>query len=472
MGGALRAGRLRFSHLGVLSINAPAATDGYVLAASEPSAAPEHGALRIALLGYRSAPFSGGQGIYLRYLSRALRQLGHQVTVISGPPYPHLDDGVALQKLPSLDLYAHGLKSVSPWQLLKDPLARAEWLSKLTGGFIEPWTFGERARRWVLAHADQFDVIHDNQTLADGILALQEAGLPLVTTIHHPITRDRRLALDAEPVWYRRVLVRRWHDFLDMQCRVARQLRHVVTVSGVSRADIIADFGVDPASIDVTYNGVDAALFRPLPDISRQPAQVMATASADTPNKGLQVLLRAAAALRESGRPVQLLLVGRPRPGGETARLVAELDLEEGIRWVSGVDHDTLVALYAESTLAVVPSLYEGFGLPAVEAMACGMPLITSDGGALPEVVGDAATVVPAGNAPALAEAIRTLLDNPGLRQAMGDRARARALREFSWVVCAERLVQHYERAIAASPQCRDRSLLVSAETALKAAPC
>ena len=438
---------------GVCSINAPAATDGYVLKTPDGHPHLSSASLRIALLGYRSAPFSGGQGIYLHYLSQALQRLGHQVTVVSGPPYPHLDEGVELQKLPSLDLYAHGLKSVTFRQLLRDPLARAEWFSKLTGGFIEPWTFGERAKAWLLAHADQFDVIHDNQTLSDGILALQEAGLPLVTTIHHPITKDRRLALAAEPVWYRRLLVRRWHDFLTMQGRVAQQLRHVVTVSGVSRADIIADFGVHPACIDVAYNGVDAELFKPLPGVEREPAQVMATASADTPNKGLQVLLRAAAALRDRGVVIQLLLVSRPRPGGDTEKLVASLRLAEQIRWVSGVDHATLVALYAESTLAVVPSLYEGFGLPAVEAMACGMPLIVTDGGALPEVAGDAATVVPAGDAEALADAIASLLDDEERRRVLSERARDRALQEFCWTVCAQRLVACYHRAIADSPQ-------------------
>jgi glycosyltransferase involved in cell wall biosynthesis len=148
--------------------------------------------LRIALLGYRSAPFSGGQGVYLRYLSQALQALGHHVTVVSGPPYPHLVEGVELVKLPSLDLYSRDLWSVGP-QELRNRLGRKEWLSKLSGGFAEPWAFGERARDWLLENANHFDVIHDNQTLAPGILDLQKAGLPVVTTIHHPITRDLRV---------------------------------------------------------------------------------------------------------------------------------------------------------------------------------------------------------------------------------------------------------------------------------------
>jgi glycosyltransferase involved in cell wall biosynthesis len=430
-------------------INASAQSVGDALSTSAHAGSLSSGPLRIALLGYRSAPFSGGQGVYLKYLSRALVKQGHTVTVISGPPYPDLDVDVQLQKLPSLDLYAHGLKSVSIGQLFKDPLARAEWLSKLTGGFIEPWTFGERARDWLLAHADEFDVVHDNQTLSDGILDIQQAGIPLVTTIHHPITRDRKLALAAEPRWTRRLMIRRWHDFLTMQTAVARQLNYIVTVSKVSRTDIIADFGVDPATIAVMYNGVEADLFRPMAHIERQPAQIIATASADTPHKGLQVLLRAAASLRQEGRELNLVLIGKPRAGGATEQLVSQLNLNAHIRWVSGVEHATIVELYAESTVAVVPSLYEGFGLPAVEAMACGIPLIVSDGGALPEVAGEGGVVVPAGDPDALAAAIKALLDDPAARAALGARARERGINEFSWDVCAARLVHYYRGAIA-----------------------
>ena len=439
---------LRCLCTGAHSINAPAQTDGYTLSTCKNPETGSLSPLRIALLGYRSAPFSGGQGVYLKYLSRALLGLGHDVTVISGPPYPQLDEGVVLQKLPSLDLYAHGLKSVGPGRLLRDPLARREWLSKLTGGFIEPWTFGERARSWLLARAQDFDVVHDNQTLSDGILDIQSAGIPLVTTIHHPITRDLRLALADETRFSHRLLIRRWHDFLAMQTRVARQLDSVVTVSAVSRTDIIADFGVDPSRISVMYNGVDADLFQPIPHIERKPAQIMATASADTPQKGLQVLLKAAAYLRDQGRTIEQVLIGKARPGGATEQLIAELKLEPNIRWRHGVEHRTMVELYAESTVAVVPSLYEGFGLPAVEAMACGIPLVVSDGGALPEVVGDAALVVPAGDAPALANAIGALLDDPEACAVLGEQARDRCVSEFSWDVCAARLVDHYRDAI------------------------
>ena len=248
--------------------------------------------LRIALLGYRSAPHSGGQGVYLNYLSRYLRKRGHSVTVISGPPYPELDDDIALVKLDSLDLYEHGLGSVR-FRHFFSRLERIEWFSKLTGGFAEPYTFGERVKRWFIGREQDFDIIHDNQTIADGVLDLQARGLPLVTTIHHPITRDYRVALEAEPKWYMRLLIHRWHSFLLMQKRVAPQLKSVITVSSASATDICTDFGVSPEAISVMHLGVDTTLFRPVPQTTREPHRLMTTASADAPLKGLSYLLKA-----------------------------------------------------------------------------------------------------------------------------------------------------------------------------------
>jgi glycosyltransferase involved in cell wall biosynthesis len=317
--------------------------------------------LRIALLGYRSAPHSGGQGIYLKYLSRALARRGHFVTVISGPPYPELDADVTLVRLPSLDLYEHGLKSIRPRQLLSR-LERIEWFSKLTGGFAEPFTFGERVKQWFVGRESEFDIIHDNQTISDGILALQHRGLPLVTTIHHPITKDYRVALAAEPRWYMRLLIHRWHGFLRMQKRIAPQLRSVVTVSGASATDISDDFKVDRSAISVMHLGVDTELFRPLPDKERESHRLMTTASADAPLKGLSVLLHAISSLRPDYPGIRLTLVGRPKPGGDTERLIASLGLENVVESCKGISHEEMVQKYASASVAVVPSLYEGFG--------------------------------------------------------------------------------------------------------------
>lgn len=404
--------------------------------------------LRIALLGYRSAPHSGGQGIYVKYLSRSLAKLGHQVTVISGPPYPELDDSVSLVQLPSLDLYEHGLRSVTPCQLL-NRLNLIEWFSKLTGGFAEPWLFGERFSRWYVDREGSFDVIHDNQTLAYGILKVEEGRAPLVTTIHHPITRDYAVALAAEPKWYLRLLIHRWHGFLRMQKRVAKRLSAVVTVSQASAIDIAADFAVKPEAISVMPLGVDIDVFRPLSGVQREPFRLMTTASADAPLKGLPVLLKAMARLRPQFPGLMLTLIGKPKTDGETRRLINSLGLDEAIDYRHGISTEEMVACYAKATVAVVPSLYEGFGLPAIEAMACGVPLVSTNGGALPEVVGEAGQVVAAGDEQALASAIAGLLSSSEERERLAAAGRDRAINEYCWDRCAERMVAYYREVIA-----------------------
>lgn len=404
--------------------------------------------LRICLLGYRSHPYGGGQGVYLRYLSKALLELGHRVDVISGPPYPHLDPRVRLIEMPSMNLYETGLLSLRP-RHLRSLSNIIEWLSKLTGGFAEPQAFGRRAFRYLREHRGDYDIVHDNQSLSYGMLALQRAGVPLVTTIHHPITSDLRLALAACRWWWPRLLTRRWHSFLGMQKRVARGLRHVVTVSECSRGDIARDFGLPAERLTLVHNGVDTEVFAPDAGVARKPLQLMATASADQPLKGLAVLLKAFAALLPAHPGLRLLVVGKPRPGGDSEKLIARLELGAHIDFVSGISTAELVRLYRESTLVVVPSLYEGFGLPASEAMACGAPVVSSDGGALPEVVGDAGVLVPAGDETALAGAIAALLADPARRTELGQRARARMSTLFCWRRAARQMTHYYEQVLA-----------------------
>jgi len=404
--------------------------------------------LRIALLGYRSQPYGGGQGIYLKYLSKALVDAGHSVDVISGPPYPHLDPRVRLIKLPSLDLFENGLASLRPGHL-RSMTNIIEWTSKLTGGFAEPYTFGRRAVKYLKARQGEYDLVHDNQSLSYGMLKLQAMGVPLVTTVHHPITSDLRIALEAARSWHERLLIRRWHSFLRMQKQVVARLENVVTVSECSRRDIAADFDISADDVTVVHNGIDISEFRPRPDIARKRRQLMATASADAPLKGLRFLLQAYASLLATYPDLELLVIGRPKPGGDTERLLAKLGISEHVRFETGLSTAELVARYAQATIAVVPSVYEGFGLPAGEAMACGLPLVSTDGGALPEVVGDAGVQVPAADPQALAEAIAALLDDPGRREQLGDAARRRIEEQFCWQVAAEQMTRYYRQVLA-----------------------
>ena len=403
--------------------------------------------LRIALLGYRSQPFGGGQGVYLKYLSKALVEAGHSVDVISGPPYPHLDSRVRLIELPSLDLFENGLGSLRP-RHLRSLTNIIEWTSKLTGGFAEPYTFGRRAVKYLRKHGHQYDLIHDNQSLSYGMLQLQEMGLPLVTTVHHPVTSDLRIALAAARRWHERLLIKRWHAFLGMQKKVVKQLRNVVTVSDCSRQDIARDFGLQPAGISLVYNGIDTTEFRPMPDVTRRPKRLMATASADAPLKGLRYLLRAYAQLLSRHPDLELLLVSKPQPGGKTEQLVASLGIGDKVQFVNGISTEDMVRYYAEATIAVVPSVYEGFGLPAGEAMACGVPVVSTDGGALPEVVGEAGVIVPAKSAEALATAIDSLLADSEQRRLMSEAGRRRIEEKFSWEVCAREMTAYYHRVL------------------------
>ena len=409
-----------------------------------------HG-LRIALLSYRSKPHVGGQGVYVRHLSRELVALGHSVEVFSGQPYPELDEGVTLTKVPSLDFY----REPDPFRVprlreFRDLTDLREFLIMSAGGFPEPRTFATRVARLLRERAGEFDVVHDNQTLADGLLGVERFGAPLVTTIHHPITMDRRVELAAAPTLKRRYGVWRWYGFVRMQRRVAPRLPMVVVPSESSARDVVTEFGVDPSRIRVTHLGA-APEFVPGPDEARVPGRILAMASADAPMKGVATLLEAFAKLRTE-REIELVLVSRPKPRGRTQRLIERLAIGDSVRFVHGLDDGELVALMGSAEVACVPSLYEGFSLPTVELMACATPLVVSRAGAIPEVVGPdglCADLVTPGDVGELATALEALLDDPERRARYGAAGRARVDELFSWRAAAERTVAAYEEAIA-----------------------
>ena len=409
------------------------------------------GALRIALLTYRGSPHSGGQGVYIRYLSRALTGLGHDVTLFSGPPYPDVHDEVSLVELPSLDLYRPDDPFRRPRrQEFHDWIDVLEYASMCAAGFPEPLTFSLRAARALKENRGFFDVVHDNQSLGYGLLSTQRAGPPVVATIHHPISLDRKLEVANAPTRTKRMSLRRWYAFERMQGRVARRLPRLIAVSERARDDSIGEFRVSPERVTVVHNGVDSALFRPLPEVRRQPGRIITTASADVPLKGLVYLIEAVAKLRTE-RDVELVVIGRPKNGGRALSAIERYGLGHAVRFEPSVDWLRVVELYAESEVAVVPSLYEGFSLPAVEAMACGVPLVATNAGALPEVTGpdgEGAMVVPPADAEALAAAVRRLLDDPGLRTSLGAAGRRRVLERFSWTQAALKTEEVYRTVL------------------------
>jgi glycosyltransferase involved in cell wall biosynthesis len=397
--------------------------------------------LRVAMLSYRSKPHCGGQGIYLRHVSRELTALGHHVEVYSGQPYPELE-----RPLPSLDLY----REPDPFRTPRLTEYR-DWIDVLevgamwTAAFPEPLTFSLRALRALRQRPGDFDIVHDNQVLGYGMLGIARLGLPLVTSIHHPISVDRRIEL-AAATGLARLSKRRWYGFVRMQGRVARRVGPVLTGSASSRDDICRDFRVAPENVHVIPLGVDTRLFHPRP-APRVPGRILAVASADSPVKGIATLLRAAGKLATE-RDVHLIVVGRPAPGGPTERLVGELALGDRVRFVSGISDRDLAELAASAEIAAVPSLYEGFSLPAVEHMASGTPLVASRTGALPEVAGDAAVLVTPGDAEELAAVLRRLHDSPRERERLGDAAWHRVQERFAWPAVARATVAQYRRAM------------------------
>ncbi|MDV7082797.1 glycosyltransferase family 4 protein [Rhodococcus sp. IEGM 248] len=406
--------------------------------------------MRIALLSYRSKPHCGGQGVYVRHLSRELVELGHQVEVFSGQPYPDVDPRVTLTKVPSLDLYREPDPFRTPHpREFRDAVDVLEVATMWTAGFPEPLTFSLRAARLLKQRADEFDVVHDNQCLGYGLLQLQKAGLPVVATIHHPITRDRELDL-ASAKWWRQVTVRRWYGFLRMQKRVARAIPALLTVSQSSADDISAAFDVPADNLQTIPLGVDTEVFRP-PAAARVPGRIVCVASADMPLKGVSTLLEAVAKVHTE-RAVELVLVTKLAPGGVTEKLIEALAIGDVVRTVSGIDDAELASLLASADVACVPSLYEGFSLPAVEAMACGTPLVASRAGAIPEVVGtdeEACVLVTPGDPQELADVLGALLDDPQRRARLGDGGRRRVLERYSWAAVAARTAQTYAEAIA-----------------------
>lgn len=405
------------------------------------------GPLRICLLSYRSNPHSGGQGVYLKNLSRALKNLGHHVDVVCGPPDPLLDDDIRIFRLPCLDLYnPDALFRVPTLKEFTDPINVMEWLGVCSMGFPEPFTFGLRAYRFLRDKFDQYDIVHDNQCLSYGLWAIKK-HVPTTITIHHPITVDRKLAIQAVKAPWTKLKQMRWYSFVGMQKRVSLKFSRIITVSESARDDISSDFQIPKRRFRVIPNGINTDLFYPLPEMEREEKRIIVTNSADTPLKGLSFLFQAVAQI--AGRhDLKVTVVGAPKKNGTIIKLVRTLGIGNRITFTGRIDNGEFIRQYARASIAVVPSLYEGFGLPVGEAMACGLPVISTTAGALPEVVGDAGILVPPADPRALARAIMELLEDPARARAIGDAGFKRVHDLFTWKKAAEKTVDAYRETI------------------------
>ena len=401
--------------------------------------------MKIALLSYRSHPFSGGQGIYIRHLSNAFNALGHEVFVISGPPYPELSKGVKLIKIPSLDLFSVESR-IKAFRLrfLLSPIDLIEWLGIMSGGFPEPYVFGKRLESFLKDTEIKFDVLLDNQSLCYSLLNIQKS-YPLVTTIHHPITRDHKIALDNARNWKERLSTNRWHGFLKMQKKVAPKLQKIICPSAQSKEDVIEEFLVERDSIDVVLNGIDVNSFRFRGDKRPHSNRIVTTASADIPLKGLKYLIRSLPEIIKKFPDTNLQVIGRSPQGGGIRKLISKLNLVDKVSFHSELSESEVVEIYSCAEIAVIPSLYEGFGFGAGEAMSCGVPLISTTSGGLKEVIGDAAIIIKSGSSEEIEKAVIELFSNPNKQELYSHLGRKRMEDKFDWLVSANQYLEIFK---------------------------
>lgn len=385
-------------------------------------------------MSYRSAPFGGGQGIYVYELSKALNSIGHNVDVISGPPYPELIADIELVKLPGLNLFStfkfrerlkiffHTKnKSLDDWY---------EFSSTLMGGFPELKTFGNRAK--IFLSDKNYDAVIDNQSISFGMIDIQKSK-PLIEIMHHPITKDYFYDLKFARGLVQRLSKMRWFSFLKMQKKVAKQIKVVVTPSLNSKQDIHHDFKVPMQNIQVIPNGIDFNTFCALPNIVPRVNGVITTASADVPLKGLDFSLHAIARLKSEYPDIKLTVIGSPRAEGHTERLIKRLKLEEQVSFKTNLTKEEITHEYAKSSVAVVSSLYEGFGFPVGEAMACATPLVATNVASIPEITGSFAQLIPAEDEEAIYQGIKNIFQNPQKYKIQAELGRQHIIENFNW---------------------------------------
>lgn len=425
----------------------------------EPARAVAGRPLRICFLAYRGNMHSGGQGIYLWFLARELARQGHEITVLVGPPYPDaMPFARSVTRLPNPQLwdkrFGPNPSALLPWpRPLRAfaPLYFYELAATHFGFLPEPFTFSVRALGALLPRlrsGASFDLVHDVQSLGYGLLVLSALGLPLVTTIHHPLSVDRRASF-ARANTLREVLGAMEFYPVGMQAFVARRVDRVITSSALSQREIRQDFGVWDARITNVGNGLDTEIFQRVPGIERAPRELLCVGRASDPNKGIDTLLDALALLPDD---VHLTLVDEDHPQHLVRTRGRELGVEARITITGRVPQRRLVELYNRAALVVVPSRYEGFGLPAVEAMACGTPVVASAAGALPEVMrtGGGGVLARVADPAALAAAIRELLArSQEARIALGRAARENVVRAWSWPRIAARTEAVYREVLA-----------------------
>ena len=402
--------------------------------------------LNIAILSYRSAQFGGGQGVYVRDISLALKLKGHNVDVISGPPYPNLYDGINLIKLPGLNLF----ETFSFRDRLKKFLKKKnkkfdhyyEFFSVLLGGFPEPKTFGKRANRYLKLN-NHYDLIIDNQSLSYGMIDIQKR-FPFIEIIHHPITFDYKYELSSSRKIKYRISRHRWYSFLKMQKKVAPYIKRIITPSKSSKQGIVDEFNCNKANITVINNGIDTNEFSPVNEVTRNEFRLITTASADVPLKGLDFSLKALKKLKKDFPNMHLIVIGLIKKGGHTEKLIKKLGLENDVKFKSNLTKNEIKDCYSKSSIAIVSSLYEGFGYPVIEAMSCEVPLIATNVSSIPELTSEFAKLVDPKNEEMIYQSVKDILAEYDKYKKIAIKGRQHVIKNFNWI----KITGEYENAI------------------------
>ena len=385
--------------------------------------------------------------------------MGHEVEVIASAPFPEVSEGVILHQLRSSSMYHPGSSFSGNLTKVRNPVDLHELCATRQGIFVEPLSFSFRAYAKLkeLCKQRRFDIIHDNQGLGYGLLLMKRMTIPVIATIHHPLSIDRQADLEQANRSRERWRIKKFYSFIGMQAFVARRLNRIITVSQSSAKDIKLFFKVPADKLKVVYNGIDTQIYSREKKASQNRNGLIMVGNTDDRKKGILYLLKALHLLREDG--IELTIVddavrhslytddAGPSPS-YGLKLVRKLNLDGMVHFTGRLTHEELAQHYSSAQIAVVPSLYEGFGIPAAEAMACGTPVIATTGGALPEVVGDAGILVSPGSADALAAAIKKLLNNKQAQQRMSEAGRKRVKERFDWEQAARKTLEVYQEAL------------------------
>ena len=402
--------------------------------------------LNIAILSYRSAQFGGGQGVYIRDISNALKLKGHNIDVISGPPYPNLNSGINLIKLPGLDLFETFSFRDRVRKFFRKKNKKIddyyEFFSVLFGGFPEPRTFGKRAARYLELH-NNYDLVIDNQSLSYGMIDIQKR-FPFIEIIHHPITFDYKYELASSKKIKYRISRYRWYSFLKMQKKVAPNIKRIITPSKSSREGIVNEFKCNKENITVINNGLDTDEFSPEDNSKRREYRLITTASADVPLKGLDFSLKALKKLKKDFPKIHLVVIGTIKKGGHTEKLIKKLGIDNDVIFKSNLTKNEIKKCYSKSSIAIVSSLYEGFGYPVIEAMSCEVPLIATNVSSIPELTLKFAKLIEPKNEEMIYKSVKDILANYDKYKKIAFQGREHVINQFNWI----KITKEYENII------------------------